>query len=231
MYALAAGATGVSLVSIAHPAEARVVYTPAHVPITGVYNLDLNHDGITDFMMQVHRGNSTSFRTSALWCSYGTNQHINSLSQPEDINPGFLIGAWAKDKFSGRGWNMAEGGWLGSKAFYRGHWANDGKGVKNRYLGLRFKIKGEYHYGWARLSVSFSDQTLHAVLTGYAYETIPRKAIVAGKRAGADDNGTVPEARITRRAPDPRPVMLGLLAMGARGLSIWRREDSAASVQ
>jgi hypothetical protein len=37
----------------------------------------------------------------------------------------------------------------GYKPSFRGPWVNHGKGVKNRYLGFKFAIKGKIHYGWA----------------------------------------------------------------------------------
>jgi hypothetical protein len=53
-YALAATAAGVSVLALAQPADAKVVFTPVHQVIghNGVYNLDLNHDGTVDFMIQ-----------------------------------------------------------------------------------------------------------------------------------------------------------------------------------
>src|SRR5271154_2448951 len=50
-YALAAGATGVGLLALVRPAEAKIVYTKTYLVIAGAerYNLDLNHDKITDF--------------------------------------------------------------------------------------------------------------------------------------------------------------------------------------
>jgi len=232
VYALVAGAAGVSLIALAHPAEAKIVYTPANVPITGIYNLDLNHDGITDFTINFRKYHTTSVRTSSLYCSAPnqTNQHLNSASQPEALKAGFLIGAWADSKFSNRGPRMARGGWLDSKAvFYEGHWANSGKGVRSRYLGLKFMIKGEMHYGWARFNVSFPHQTVRAVLTGYAYETIAHKAIVAGKTKGPD-NVSVEESEATLTVPTRKPASLGMLAGGAPGLSIWRREKSVGDI-
>jgi len=54
MYALAAGAAGVSVMAMAAPSEAEIVYTPANVTITDqsgdLYYLDLNGDGINDFV-------------------------------------------------------------------------------------------------------------------------------------------------------------------------------------
>ena len=61
-----------------------------------------------------------------------------------------------------------------------GPWFN----VTNRYLGLKFKIKGKTHYGWARLTVTGTFGSIVATLTGYAYETIPNKAIISGATRG-----------------------------------------------
>jgi len=41
--------------------------------------------------------------------------------------------------------------------YYYGHWTN----VKDRYLGLKFKINGKFHYGWAlAAAVSHSAQSI-----------------------------------------------------------------------
>jgi hypothetical protein len=88
---------------------------------------------------------------------------------------------------------------------------------------LRFQIKGKTHYGWARLNVSVHKLSIVATLTGYAYETIPNKSIIAGRTKGPDDMEQ-PDAALT--TPTPEPATLGALAMGARGLSIWRREET-----
>ena len=33
------------------------------------------------------------------------------------------------------------------------------EGVKNRYLGLKFYVKGKAHYGWARMTVDIDPET------------------------------------------------------------------------
>jgi hypothetical protein len=52
-YATAAGAAGVSLLALTEPAQAKIIYTPTHQTITqnSKFNLDLNGDGITDFVV------------------------------------------------------------------------------------------------------------------------------------------------------------------------------------
>ena len=51
MYAVMASAAGVGMLALSHPAEAKIVYTPAHTLIDSgqTVPLDLNHDGKADF--------------------------------------------------------------------------------------------------------------------------------------------------------------------------------------
>ena len=74
-----------------------------------------------------------------------------------------------------------------------GQWLN----VTNRYLGLKFKIDGKFHYGWARVSVQLPGSFLiDTTLTGYAYETVPGKAIEAGQTAGQTDKSSMGLGRL-----------------------------------
>jgi len=108
-----------------------------------------------------------------------------------------------------------------------GQWAN----VSNRYLGLKFNIKGKAHYGWLRLTVRLSGHArITATLTGYAYETIPNKAIIAGATKGPDDI-SLEEQDAALTMSTSEPATLGVLAMGAPGLSIWRREEQVSARQ
>jgi hypothetical protein len=93
---------------------------------------------------------------------------------------------------------------------------NGGKGVKHRYLGLKFKIKGQFHFGWARIAVTTARNNFTATLTGYAYETIPGKGIIAGKTKGPD-------------VTTVDPASLGHLAAGASAIPAWRVNRSAAT--
>ena len=83
----------------------------------------------------------------------------------------------------------------------------------NRYLGLNFVINGKYHYGWARLKATGKFGTLKIILTGYAYETIPNKAIIAGKTKGSD-------------VITVQPGSLGRLAHGWAGITAGRQAES-----
>ena len=100
-----------------------------------------------------------------------------------------------------------------------GNWVN----VTNGYLGLQFQIDRKTHYGWARFSVKVLKTSLRiqAVLTGYAYEDVPNTPIIAGRTSGTDAE----EMPQSLNAPAAEPTMLGMLAMGSSGLSMWRRES------
>ena len=65
-YMAAAGAAGVSMLALAQPAEAKVVYTNANLNIGNVA-IDLNNDGINDFRFFLERY-STNPRLSFLLC-------------------------------------------------------------------------------------------------------------------------------------------------------------------
>jgi len=200
LYALAAGAAGIGMLALTQVAQAKIVYTPTHkvLPPGGTV-IDFNHDGINDLtLLRYVRG--YGFSGTDLW-AYG-NFVSHSLHGVDDLKAGFRVGK--NDRFGSIDGIMASvSRHSNHRTSFRGNWANDGKGVKNRYVGVRFEISGEVHYGWARLNVTFPKQRLRAVLTGYAYETIPSKAIITGKIMGAGDSGVT-------------PATLGRLALGRK---------------
>jgi hypothetical protein len=121
---------------------------------------------------------------------------------------------------------MATWGSASGHQYYGGPWKN----VLHHYLGLKFIIRGKVHYGWARLNVNAA-HGIAATLTGYAYETIPCKSIKAGQTKEAADNPTNndfgPGASLTSPIPDtPQPASLGMLALGAQGVLLWRRKET-----
>jgi len=103
---------------------------------------------------------------------------------------------------------LASGGW----------WAQ----VWNRYLGLKFEINGNTHWGWARLTVrNRNGEDITATLTGYAYETVAYKGIIAGKTHGNDDD---PVGKSAINQNGPRHATLGHLAAGIPALANSRQK-------
>jgi len=182
----AASAAGVGMLALAQPAEAKIIYTPAHkiVRTNHAVPIDLNHDGIHDFDVFNRTHNSTTpFGTylaaeplisgNQMWVQRTNRGFANYAAA---LRPGVRVGA-DKTRFQGGRDEMAFWSLTALGTVSGGPWKN----VKSRYLGLKFVIKGKTHYGWARLNVSIATQSVNAILTGYAYETVPNEPIVAGK--------------------------------------------------
>ena len=94
-----------------------------------------------------------------------------------------------------------------------GPWQN----ITGGYLGLKFVIHGKVLYGWARLNVTVTDRGVFGLLTGYAYETVANKAILAGKTKGDEDDIGMGPADFNNHSPDAGT--LSQLAQGAAGLN------------
>jgi len=233
-YALTAGATGVSLLALAQPSEAEIVYTPANATISrnGSYSIDLNHDGIVDFKIVEQATGNQLRSTNFLFAAPATGNAVrcpgsfctSGTSYAAAMRPGAEIGP------SRFGWDNFYAGMAFQYMFNRSSFVFSSWGwarlSTERYLGLQFQIDGETHYGWARLTVKFlkgapNQRCWEAHLTGFAYETVPNKTIRAGQTVGNDDDAAArPES-----TPAAQSASLGALALGAEGIVLWRRGE------
>jgi hypothetical protein len=254
VYALAAGAAGVGILALAPSAEAEIVYTPAHIEIlrNGRIFLDVNHDGTKDFEIAERSGCTTGGAPRRQvgangeqfggFCTSEVYVYVPFYQIPGNFAVGqrlFPFHAYALK--SGTEINGAQP-WGGEALNFRsrasntlgictGSWVN----VRNRYLGLRFVVDGQTHFGWARLNVNCQPKgNVVALLTGYAYETLPNTPILAGQTQsgvdtpGGDSKEGRPEASDAFMT-DPesvQPPYLGLLALGAPALPVWRRKET-----
>ncbi len=226
-YAVAAGAAGVSVLALVQPAETEIIYTPANAEIyPGQYpyvNLDLNGDGTTDFYFRATWNGSESYAQGYLVVHNAVTGNgvvaTSQMSWAAALQQGAAIGPAANFSSGARAW-MAWGFSSGSRRppirKCYGPWEDKG----HRYLGLRFMINGEVHYGWARLNEGCKKgyyQT--AKLTGYAYETVPDQALEAGqKKEGKGDLGAENLAgpgEATTQSTSATLATLGKLARGS----------------
>ena len=95
-----------------------------------------------------------------------------------------------------------------------GNWGN----ASYKYLGVRFLISGETHYGWIQMSTD-TVNGMTATIEAYAYEVQANKKITIGSTADAELR-TAPEAT---KVTNSRGPSLGMLALGSDGLNMWRR--------
>jgi len=219
VYAVAATASGVSLLALASSAEARIVYTPAdtHILVNGgAVLLDLNHDAIADFYFLnesrtfSHNGEAVLFagpkdQRNEIWGKGVCFSSLGIRQCASALHPGFHVGPSKSYFQKGKLRLMAA---LSESFVYsgtNGQWLY----TQRRYLGFKFVINGQPHYGWARFTVTPIGFVIQATLTGYAYETIPNKQIITGKINGPDVV-VLP------------PASLGHLAQGASAIPVWR---------
>lgn len=220
-YALAAAAAGAGILAAAEPAEAHIISSEVNINIplnAGVIQFDINGDGIPDFGLSAHiyefagappMGNFTSWLRvipaqagNEVWgvssdkdqCAVAVRAGV-SIDKGRPFAPKALLmvsaaGSYTRGRSSHCPWH----------------------GAHPPFLGLKFLINGEIHYGWARVSTAERS----AVLTGYAYETIPNKAITAGATKDAD---------VEQESVNRQPATLENLASGSNDRAVWRREE------
>ena len=236
-YVAAAGAAGVSVLAMTQPAGAKVVYTPTYLGLGGAF-IDLNHDGIVDVGIRAYGfciseavgslcGGTDAINASSykLGRFLGASGFTPALFAGQVISPAAQFSA---REVIGSNWYRFFSGTIGPPNWF-GPFANGGKGVRDRYIGVKFNIGPESHYGWLRVSVNIKNPQSHgysAIITGYAYETEPNKAIIAGAKTGTDEKAALSPTQIDPISPAPS---LGMLARGADGLTLWRREEDPQS--
>ena len=241
-YCLAVTAAGVSILALAAPAEAEIIITNKTIPIhanTSVL-LDLNGDGVTDFSFFLSQYTIDQTTINNLLLTPGSRNADQVVATQGYRVAAMLRGAkiGPADKFitSTAGYSLPmEGSVLctqdcGGKSGYsfdQGVSGNWGGGQPNRFLGVKFQIKGQTHYGWVRLTVTIKHKgdgkgpigSFSATITEYGYESVANKSCGAGLAGAA---AVAPDAE-ENKVPQGRPS-LGMLAAGADGLSWWRRE-------
>lgn len=249
LYSLAAAAAGVGILALAAPAEGEVVVTKKTIQIPlsqlGVEGVGISfaNNGVNDLKLVLssfsifgNNGNSLKAVNSA--DGKGVLGHFDFGRYGSALLPGAKIGPSANFVSATCGGSYfscdqkavhlaaTHTSTFGSRNVF-GPWEGS---PKNGYLGVRFLITGETHYGWVRLTVSTEfKRRMTATVTAYAYETVANKAIVAGPVGE-------PTAEVHRVAEDAAPdkiqnqasPSLGMLAAGADGLALWRREESSS---
>jgi hypothetical protein len=170
-YAIAASAAGVGVLALAKPAEAKIVYTPAHIVLNGRsnthYDLDLNHDGIVDFVLShtyfVSYTQGASCSGSRVLVPYRFMHYSDAVVGHSNFAYALRAGAkiGPSNNFGSSGLlALALGTRAGCPKSSYGAWANGGKGLRNRYQGqepLRLgsrqcvEVAAQCHAHWLRL--------------------------------------------------------------------------------
>jgi hypothetical protein len=220
-----AAAAGAGLLSASLPAEAEIIYTPCNTPMAlakvnegpALTSLDLTNNGNANFGFVMsatkhytYSGTTAGFKYFLKVVPGAGNAVVQGgrASLASAVPAGVRVGP--QEKF-GTGDQ-----YLMIKSYNNGY-RNSGtwQQVEYAYVGLRFLIDGQVHYGWARIKFPFAGGfgIPYPSIYGYAYESTPNQPIVTGQTGESSPTNT--KASV--------PSTLGMLAVGASGLEAWRK--------
>ena len=228
-------AAGMGAITMVQPAEAKIVYTAANIAITRNthVSVDLNNDGLPDFTFSNFQTQNAplGFKTFVLdvkpdWKAnrvvYFHSSEGRGRSCAAELPAHQQVGPQAVFQPGYSQVLLEESTGSAYSTVRYCPWA--GSQTRKGYVGVKFNIGGQTHYGWIRLTVAgFSSATI----TGYAYETVPNKSISTGATSGPAKVSAVAPAEV-RRLSQPQAASLGILASGSEGLALWRREELVA---
>lgn len=252
-YAAAAGAVGAGLLGTAQNVRADIIYTPASspVPVNGSLDLDVNHDGTTDFQLTnfatVHFGHTqgTGFG-GFLQNIYGGagmkvaplgNLVVGHSASVARLPFGAFIGSYQNGAFN-QGTRMASVfALLGQKYSTRVYYPGQGfRTHRGTHLIGSFQSQGS----WKGSGTGYLGFLFTAV-DGFHYGWASFDVTELKSSSSVSYNevltgyayNTVPDASITAGEGfrTPEPGTLGLLALGSLGVGFWRRRKAAGSQQ
>jgi hypothetical protein len=204
-----------AFMAVAPKTNAQVIYTdvdPDEVIDASAFDIDFDGDGTIDVhflqsgitfsgyvidldLAQIPDGN-------AVVGTNGSSTNTNT-GYPSVVASGQVIGAEVSN-FQGQSSQLLALGVNGAvpSSVSYGQW-----GGQSGFLGVRFSIDGETHYGWIQLEVSAGGETI--TVKDYAYESTPDMAINAGDEGSAT----------TGVAQLATPVKIGVFPNPARDLA------------
>ncbi len=175
-------------------ANAQIIYTDIDPDVNisnSSYLLDLNNDGTEDFRITQNGSSSYSMDGVAVY-AYQSNANKLLIDKIQfgyysySVNAALALNQGDTIDNNQPMWGAFGG--LNAHGIYNsapldiGHW----KSLSDKYIGFKFVIDSDLHYGWARLNVT-PDAT-SATIKDYAYNSIPDEMIMAGQTGSAGIN-------------------------------------------
>lgn len=255
-YALAAMSAGVAVLAWPVPAECEAVcLLTDNVSLTGSATYQLYFPG----------QRTPAFNVAQTWANFSSQSYffwnrgffipntagaaavLAGSGLPADLSASAVIGPGAnfgKGNSYGLLFTYGPSGG-GTRYHHRGNFTN-----KVNYVGFKFSVEGQTHFGWARMFVTLGPggygnttaTTIH--LPAYGFETAPNKAITVnenckdngqpvGQATPLDNSGALSSTQELTGA-DPSvagttaktlpAITLGALALGYQGLLLRREE-------
>jgi hypothetical protein len=228
-YAAAASAAGVGVLACSLPVEGKVVSTVNWIQIVpgGTASIDLNNDGLADFQFS-----NPIKRSYYRYRFYGTLKILLQAQSNAIWGTGGSASALGSGVTIGSSGKFQPGHQLMGRTSYRFHYgayygtyrsSGQWKQTSRNYLGLKFTINGEVHFGWARVNAVATNGGMYAAVSEYAYETQPNKSIRTGQTGGTAKNKHQRRSGSGSLKSPAAAGSLGNLAAGASGAAARRK--------
>jgi hypothetical protein len=186
--------------------NAQIVYTDVNPDVVrscsftggcgGAYSIDLNNDGINDFIL------APTASTFSCSCNGGPHGGTNVFGQRDEATISSTSISWIADTVGGYALNTridssldwinanhslalkqmvcvpcSFGGSSLSQPPSTGPWNN----VSGKYVALKIKVGTNFYYGWIKLGVAIAGYSVSITIMEYAYNSIPNQPILAGE--------------------------------------------------
>lgn len=191
-YAAAAGT-----LALAGAADAQIVYTDInpdtilHDSLT--YSLDFDNNNQPELIFTTVVSSSSSGVANLAIVSPVGNPNNAILGSVYAANYPFPFAMNNGDSISGTNtnWNAVpfNGGTQYMAVVYGAITYANWVGATDKYLGVRFNIGADVHYGWVRLSVTADADSI--IIKDYAYEILPGVGLTAGQLTGMHDQSAL----------------------------------------
>lgn len=214
--------------ALSTPMEAEAICHPTNVSLTGsgTYQLSFPDMNWPAFNL-AQTWNNPSSQSFAFWNraflianSVDASEVLASNGFPADLSSKAIVGPnanFGKGKSYGLLFTYGPSGG-GTKHHHQGNF----NGPLD-YLGFKFSVAGQVHFGWARMRVTLGPggyintvaTTIH--LEAYGFETAPDQSIQVNANCNA--------ASATGGSADSKiSASLGALALGAGSIRTWRQK-------
>jgi hypothetical protein len=231
-YAAGAGAVAAGLMVLSPSSMAEVVVTQPHAYLaTGGSSYVIGISGTTEFTLANNvfpssYGGSETLGVTAV-SGAGVVGHWDRSQRVNVVAPlrfGAAIGP--ANQFEAGKQLLAIAWDFRDFTFVGGPFAN----TADRFLGLKFELNGQVHYGWAGFSfveAHVFETSVTALLTAWAYETEPNMPIYAGQSSDSPrESRLLPSSGSPKETATVQPATLGVLALGSLGLDVWRKREN-----
>lgn len=171
MYSL----TAIGVIAMSEDATSQIFYTDVHEDMqmgdTSSFIFDIDEDKFHDLMVF----QAFSATAQMVMAQRAKDTEILGKSAGDYMYPLALDANFQLDTIN-NDWRIRDFGTMnfqGSGAY--GYW----QGVTDKYIGLKLKINGKPHFGWARLDVAKNAKSF--IVKDYAFEFTPGKPIKTGE--------------------------------------------------